>query len=51
MGNRLSNATVTEPVYIDGGDVVVAQFIGTGTSDGPLGPLPATGKQMKLPFC
>jgi len=46
-----SNATVTEPTYIDGGDIVVCQFIGTGVNDGPLGPLAATGKEMKLPFC
>jgi hypothetical protein len=46
-----SNATVTEPVYIDGGDIVVCQFIGTGLNDGPLGPMAASGKEMKLPFC
>jgi hypothetical protein len=46
-----SNATVTEPVYIDGGDIVVCQFIGTGVNDGPLGPLSPSGKAMKLPFC
>ena len=47
----LSNAEVSEPTYIDAGDVVVAQFTGRGTNDGPLGPLPATGKQLNLAFC
>ncbi|MBI4474134.1 MAG: ester cyclase [Acidobacteria bacterium] len=47
----MSNAEVSEPTYIDAGDVVVAQFIGRGLNDGPLGPLPATGKHMNLPFC
>ena len=46
-----SNAEVSEPRYADAGNVVVAQFIGRGTNDGPLGPLPKTGRQMKTPFC
>ena len=46
-----SNASVTEPVYIDGGDVVVATFIGTGTNDGPFGTLLPTRKAMTLRFC
>jgi steroid delta-isomerase-like uncharacterized protein len=47
----LSNAEVYEPTYIDGGDVVVAEFIGQGINDGPLGPFPKTDKQMILDFC
>lgn len=46
-----SNAEVSEPTYIDAGDVVIAQFTGLGTNDGPLGPMPPTGKSMRLPFC
>lgn len=46
-----SNAEVHEPTYIDAGDVVVAQFVGRGVNNGPLGPLPATGKQLNLHFC
>jgi steroid delta-isomerase-like uncharacterized protein len=46
-----SNAEVSEPTYIDGGNVVVSQFIGVGKNDGPLGPMPASGKSMRLPFC
>jgi steroid delta-isomerase-like uncharacterized protein len=46
-----SNAEISEPVYIDAGDVVVAQFVGRGVNDGPLGPLPATGKPVSFNFC
>jgi predicted ester cyclase len=46
-----SNAEVSEPVYIDAGDTVVAQFVGRGVNDGPLGPLPATGKPVNFNFC
>ena len=46
-----SNATVSEPTYIDGGKIVVAEFVGRGTNDGPLGPLPATGRPMNVRFC
>jgi steroid delta-isomerase-like uncharacterized protein len=46
-----SNSEVTEPVYIDAGDTVVAQFVGRGVNDGPLGPLPATGKSMTFHLC
>jgi len=46
-----SNAEVVEPKFIDAGDIVVAEFIGRGLNDGPLGPLPPTGKQLSLHFC
>lgn len=46
-----SDAAVTGAHYIDGGDHTVAQFTGTGTNDGPLGPMPASGRRMALPFC
>jgi hypothetical protein len=46
-----SNAQVTNPSYLDAGDTVVALFTGRGTNDGPLGPMPATGKQLDLQFC
>jgi steroid delta-isomerase-like uncharacterized protein len=47
----LSNAEVHEPKYIDGGDTVIAQFIGRGVNDGSIGPLPPSGKELTLPFC
>ena len=46
-----SDARVTDPRVIDGGDATVLLFTGVGTNDGPLGPLPATGRPLNLPFC
>lgn len=46
-----SNAECAQLKLIDGGDTVVAEFIGRGVNDGPLGPLPKSGKQLNLPFC
>jgi steroid delta-isomerase-like uncharacterized protein len=46
-----SNSQVTEPVYIDAGDTVVAEFVARGTNDGPLGELPATGKPANFHMC
>ena len=47
----LSNCEVFEPKYHDAGDTVIAEFIGRGTNDGPLGPFPKTGKPLKLQIC
>jgi hypothetical protein len=49
--SAFSNAEVCEPTYIDGGDVVVAQFRGRGVNDGGMGPFRATGRAMDLPMC
>ena len=46
-----SNAEVSEPKYSDAGNTVIAEFVGRGTNDGPLGPLPMTGRSMQVPFC
>jgi steroid delta-isomerase-like uncharacterized protein len=46
-----SDGQVSEPSYIDAGDVVVAEFHARGINDGPLGPLPATGRRMDVPMC
>jgi len=46
-----SNAAVSEPRYIDAGDVVIAEFSATGLNDGPLGPLPPSRRSMRVPFC
>ena len=35
----------------DANDVVVTEFVGRGVNDGPLGVLPASGKQLNLRFC
>jgi steroid delta-isomerase-like uncharacterized protein len=46
-----SDGRITNPQYIDAGDAVIAQFTVTGTNDGPLGSMPATGRKMSMPFC
>ena len=49
--NAFSDAEVTEGKYHDAGDTVVAEFVGRGTNDGPLGPMPATNCRIELPYC
>ena len=46
-----SDARITNPEYIDTGDVVIAQFTAEGTNDGIFGGLKPTGRHMSLPFC
>jgi predicted ester cyclase len=46
-----SDGRITNPQYIDAGDIVVAQFTAEGTNDGPLGSLKPTGRKMSLAFC
>jgi steroid delta-isomerase-like uncharacterized protein len=46
-----SNASASGATYIDAGDTVVAEFTGTGVNDGPLGPMPATGRSVKFAIC
>jgi ketosteroid isomerase-like protein len=46
-----SDGRITNPQYIDAGDIVVAQFTAEGTNDGPLGSMKPTGRKMSLPFC
>ncbi len=46
-----SNATVTDPTYLDAGDTVIAQFKGRGVNDGAFGDLPATGREINVSFC
>ena len=41
--DAFSDGKVTEARYYDAGDTVTVEFVGTGTHDGPLGPMPATG--------
>ena len=42
---------IDEPRFVDGGDTVAVYFVGHGKNDGPVGPLPATGKSITLPYC
>lgn len=46
-----SDGRITNPKYIDAGDIVVTQFTVEGTNDGPLGSLPPSGRRISLPFC
>lgn len=46
-----SNAMITDATLVDGGSTTVLLFTGSGTNDGPLGPLPATGRQLSMRFC
>ena len=49
--DAFSNATVTDPTYLDAGDTVIAQFMARGVNDGAFGPLPETGREIDVPFC
>jgi len=46
-----SDGRITNPEYIDAGDVVITQFTVEGTNDGPFGSLQPTGRRMSVPFC
>jgi len=46
-----SDGRITNPQYIDAGNIVVAQFTVAGTNDGPFGSMKPTGRKMSLPFC
>ncbi|HWD47473.1 MAG TPA: nuclear transport factor 2 family protein [Actinomycetota bacterium] len=46
-----SDIRITGPRYLDAGQTAVCVFTVEGTHDGPLGPLPATGKRFALPLC
>ena len=46
-----SDGRITNPQYIDAGNIVVAQFTVEGTNDGPLGSMKSTGRKISLPFC
>jgi steroid delta-isomerase-like uncharacterized protein len=46
-----SDGRITNPKYIDAGDIVVTQFTVEGTNDGPFGSLPPSGRRISLPFC
>jgi steroid delta-isomerase-like uncharacterized protein len=35
----------------DAGSTTVLRFVAQGRNDGPLGPMPATGRELTMPFC
>jgi steroid delta-isomerase-like uncharacterized protein len=46
-----SDGMMTDAQVIDGGSHTVLRFTGSGTNDGPLGPLPATGRTASVRLC
>jgi ketosteroid isomerase-like protein len=46
-----SDARIADATYLESGDWTISRFQGQGVNDGPLGDLPATGRQLDLPFC
>ncbi len=46
-----SDGRITNPEYIDAGDVVVARFTVEGTNDGPFNSLQPTHRRISVPFC
>ena len=46
-----SNANAAQADYIDAGEWSIARFSGRGMNDGTLGNLPASNRQMNMPFC
>ena len=46
-----SDGTIGSPQYVEGADHSVAMYHGRGTNDGAMGPYPATGRSVDVPFC
>jgi len=48
--DAFSDGKITDTKAVDAGDTVVVEYVGRGTNDGPMGPLPASGKHVAVPF-
>lgn len=46
-----SNGKIVDPKYADAGNTVIARMTGRGTNDGPFGPFPATGREVRFDIC
>ncbi|HSV38990.1 MAG TPA: nuclear transport factor 2 family protein [Nocardioidaceae bacterium] len=46
-----SDGSISSAQYVEGIDHSVAMYHGRGTNDGALGPFPATGRTVDVPFC
>jgi steroid delta-isomerase-like uncharacterized protein len=46
-----SDIRIADPRYLDAGQTAVCTFTVVGTHDGPLGPLPPTGRRFALALC
>jgi steroid delta-isomerase-like uncharacterized protein len=49
--NAFSGGKITEAKYHDAGNTVIAEFVGKGINDGPLGPMPASNREAAVPYC
>lgn len=49
--SAFSDARVSDTQYSDAGDVVIAEFTGRGTNDGPLGSFPPSHREIAMSFC
>lgn len=49
--DAFSDGKITDAKYYDAGDTVVVEFVGRGTNDGALGPMPPTNRSAELPYC
>jgi steroid delta-isomerase-like uncharacterized protein len=47
----LSNGAIVDARYTDAGNTSIARFTGRGTNDGPFGPFPATGREVRFDLC
>jgi steroid delta-isomerase-like uncharacterized protein len=48
--DAFSDGKITDTKAIDAGDSVIVEYVGRGTNDGAMGPLPSTGKRVSVPF-
>jgi steroid delta-isomerase-like uncharacterized protein len=46
-----SDGRIISPRFLDAGSATVMLFTGSGRNDGPMGALPATGREASVPFC
>lgn len=46
-----SDASPLDARFLDAGDHTIALFTATGTNDGAIGPLKATGNRLHMPLC
>lgn len=46
-----SDGRITKAEYIDAGNVVVCEFTGEGTNDGPFGDFPPTRRHLTFSYC
>ena len=46
-----SDLKIADTKVFEAGDTIITTFTMSGTNDGPLGPLPATGKYASVPGC